>query len=87
MPNHMPKPTRDQASISKKESGPITASDLVEIVLTPIAEQVNLAKLDILEKFQELGERISSVAQSINIMARQVKRELNQQEADTGKLD
>ena len=64
-------------STTKRRQIPIGQSDLVELVLSPLAEQIDHARLEILGKIQEIVPRLSAVDESLEMLARQVRRELD----------
>lgn len=50
------------------ESGQVSRRDLVEIILEPLANQIDRARLEVVDKLQGLND-------SIEIVARQMRRE------------
>lgn len=59
-------------SPSEVGQAPLRRQDLVEIILEPLAGQIDAARLEMATKLQELSE-------SIEIIARQVRREIGAQ--------
>ena len=56
---------------SKRAQGQITRSDLGNLILSPLAEQIDRARLELLGSMHEVND-------SVTILARQVRRDLDQ---------
>jgi len=57
--------------VSKTNSTPVVRADLVELVLEPLANQIDRARLEILDRIQEANE-------STDMVAREMRRELDE---------
>lgn len=57
-----------ESSTSESDQSPLSRRDLVEIILEPLANQIDRARLEVVNKLQELND-------SIEIVARQMRRE------------
>lgn len=84
---HFSKDHPSKASTKKSRQTPIQQSDLVELVLSPLAEQIDRARFEILGKIQEIVPRLGAIDESIEMLARQVRRELDTDEMDNPHLD
>lgn len=89
MPKHnLPMPSRRSSHKPAKENL-VSLTDLVELIMKPLAEQVNQARLEMHEKIQKLEilikngtadilKRVQAVDDSVEILAKQKARDLQE---------